>query len=251
MSAIKAHDISVIRDGRIALGKSSFTIPENKITALIGPNGSGKSTLLHAMAHLLPLASGELSILNQTPELAKSNISYVFQHQVLSQQAPMTVQKMVEIGRWAQKRPWQRLTIDDKHIVNDAMNRLNILDLAERQVTQLSGGQLQRVLVAQGVAATHSILLLDEPLTGLDVTSAKIIDDLIHEEPTRGCTVILTTHDLDEARAADYVLLLAGSVIASGKPNDVLTQDNLEAAYRLKALHSTNTETFDFGSDHH
>ena len=251
MSAIVAHDISVIREGRIALGKSSFSIPQNKITALIGPNGSGKSTLLHAIADLLPLASGELSILNQPPELAKTNVSYVFQHQTLSQQAPMTVQKMVEIGRWAQKRPWQRLTIDDKHIVNEAMNRLNILDLAERQVTKLSGGQLQRVLVAQGVAATHSILFLDEPLTGLDVTSAKIIDDLIHEEPTRGCTVLLTTHDIDEARAADYVLLLAGSVIASGEPKDVLTQENLETAYRLRALHSTNTETFDLGSDHH
>lgn len=251
MSAIIAHDISVIRDGRIALGPSNFVIPENKITALIGPNGSGKSTLLHALAHLLPLAAGELSIFNQAPELAKTNISYVFQHQSISQQAPLTVQKMVEIGRWARKRPWQKLNSEDQRVVKEALQRLNILDLADRQVAQLSGGQLQRVLVAQGVAATHSILVLDEPLTGLDVTSAKIIDDLIHEEPARGCTVILTTHDLDEARAADHVLLLAGSVIASGSPQDVLTQENLETAYRLRTLHQNGDEPFSFETEHH
>jgi manganese transport system ATP-binding protein len=251
MNAVVAHEISVIRDGRIALGKSSFSIPQNKITALIGPNGSGKSTLLHAIADLLPLASGELTILNQSVAAMKSQISYVFQHQVLSQQAPMTVQRMVEIGRWANKRPWDRFTKEDSSIVLEAMNRLNITDLAERQITQLSGGQLQRVFVAQGVAATHSILLLDEPLTGLDVTSAQIIDDLIHEEPTRGCTVVLTTHDIDEARAADHVLLLSGSVIASGHPRDVLTKENLENAYRLKSMHATTTDPFHFETDQH
>lgn len=251
MNAVVAHDISVIRDGRIALGKSSFSIPKNKITALIGPNGSGKSTLLYAIADLLPLASGEIRIMNQSVETLKSNISYVFQHQVLSQQAPMTVQRMVEIGRWANKRPWDRFTKEDKGIVLEAMNRLNIADLAERQITQLSGGQLQRVFVAQGVATTHSILLLDEPLTGLDVTSAQIIDDLIHEEPTRGCTVVLTTHDIDEARAADHVLLLSGSVIASGHPREVLSKENLENAYRLKSLHSTTTDPFHFETDQH
>ena len=78
MNAVVAHEISVIRDGRIALGKSSFSIPQNKITALIGPNGSGKSTLLHAIADLLPLASGELTILNQSVAAMKSQISYVF-----------------------------------------------------------------------------------------------------------------------------------------------------------------------------
>lgn len=251
MSAIVAHDISIIREGRVALGSSSFEIPENKITALIGPNGSGKSTLLHALASLIPLASGELSIFNQSPERSKVNISYVFQHQDISRQAPMTVQKMVEIGRWANKRPWQKLNANDHKVVNEAMNRLNIFDLAERQVTQLSGGQLQRVHVAQGVATNHSILLLDEPLTGLDVTSAKIIDELMHEEPNRGCTVILTTHDLDEARAADHVLLLAGSVIASGSSREVLTQDNLETAYRLRSLHQNGDEPFTFETEHH
>lgn len=251
MAAVKAHDISVIRDGRIALGRSTFEIPKNKITALIGPNGSGKSTLLHAIADLLPLAAGELKVLDDRAHEAKSEISYVFQHQPLLQQTPMSVRKMVEIGRWPKKSVWQRLSSEDKTIVDEAMKRLNIEDLATRQVTQLSGGQLQRVFVAQAVASSHTLLLLDEPLTGLDVVSAKIIDDLIHEEPERGCTVILTTHDIEEARAADYVLLLSGSVLASGTPDKVLTQKNLELAYKTAALHRTGDAGFEFGEDHH
>ncbi|MEN9923608.1 MAG: hypothetical protein RIS09_1122, partial [Actinomycetota bacterium] len=243
--------ISVVRDGRIALGPSTFEIPKNKITALIGPNGSGKSTLLHAIADLLPLAAGELKVLDDRAQEAKSEISYVFQHQPLLQQTPMTVRKMVEIGRWPKKSFWQRLSSEDKTIVDEAMERLNIEDLAARPVTQLSGGQLQRVFVAQAVASSHTLLLLDEPLTGLDVVSAKIIDDLIHEEPERGCTVILTTHDIDEARVADYVLLLSGSVIASGTPHEVLTQKNLELAYKTAALHRTDDIGFEFGADHH
>ncbi|MGI8518976.1 MAG: ATP-binding cassette domain-containing protein, partial [Acidimicrobiia bacterium] len=119
-----------------------------------------------------------------------------------------------------------------------AMARAGILDLSRRQLHDLSAGQRQRVFVAQGLAQDHDLLLLDEPLSGIDLPTAQAIDTLIHEETGRGCTVILTTHDLAEARAADFVLLLAGKVVASGVPAAVLNNESLRAAYGSVLVHA-------------
>ena len=118
-----------------------------------------------------------------------------------------------------------------------AIARTGIGDLAGKHLHELSGGQRQRVFVAQGLAQDHDLLLLDEPLTGIDLPTAHAIDDVIHDELTRGCTVIMTTHDLTEARVADYVLLLSGRVVASGPPEAVLTAEHLAAAYGETLLH--------------
>jgi len=131
------------------------------------------------------------------------------------------------------------------------MELLDIVDLGRRHLSELSGGQRQRVYVAQGVAQDHDLLLLDEPLTGLDLRSAKTIDSIIHSEPEHGCSVILTTHDLEEARAADHVLLMAGKVQASGRPEDVLTSRNLTLAYGLGALHDRDEAALLFPTEHH
>ena len=117
------------------------------------------------------------------------------------------------------------------------MARLNVTELGKRHLEELSGGQRQRVYVAQGMAQDHDVLLLDEPLTGLDIVSARIIDDIIHDETDRGRTVVLTTPDLAEARAADHVVLMSGRVVASGPPEQVLTEENLREAYNLGELH--------------
>ena len=131
------------------------------------------------------------------------------------------------------------------------MERLDIAHLSRRHLTELSGGQRQRVYVAQGIAQDHTLLLLDEPLTGLDITSAKTIDAIIHDEPQHGCSVILTTHDLEEAKAADHVILTGGRVIASGRPEEVLTQANLAEAYGLGALHDLDDGAPLLPTEHH
>ena len=111
------------------------------------------------------------------------------------------------------------------------MERLGIADLAGRQLHDLSGGQRQRVLVAQGVAQDTAVLLLDEPVTGLDVTSRALILDLVDEEVEDGRTVVVTTHNLDEARRCDQVLLLDTTAIAVGPPEEVLTEEHLRRAF--------------------
>ena len=111
------------------------------------------------------------------------------------------------------------------------MDRLDILDLASRHLDELSGGQRQRVFVAQGLAQATDLLLLDEPVTGLDLPSKDRIKAVIGEERARGATVILTTHELADAAAADWVLLLAGRVVAVGPPDAVLVPSSLTEAY--------------------
>lgn len=245
------QNVVIARGAQIAIAASDFTIPQGKITAIIGPNGSGKSTLLHAIAGLLPVSSGTLTVLDNTPLNSQSQISYVLQYTTVPTGTPLTVAEAVAMARYPRLGLFGRASKEDKKNVASAMERLKITDLAKRHLTELSGGQRQRVYVAQGIAQDHAILLLDEPLTGLDITSAKTIDSIIHEEPERGCSVVLTTHDLEEARAADHVILTAGRVVAFGAPADVLTTENLTNAYGLGALHEHKATDLHLPTEHH
>jgi manganese transport system ATP-binding protein len=232
--------VEIRREGKEVLAASNFTIPEAKITAIIGPNGSGKSTVLHAIAGLLGLHAGSLSVLGNTPAHSRAHVAYVLQHMNVNHGIPMTVKDVVSMGRYPLRGFVGKFGPADRQAVSSAMELLRIDDLAERQVFRLSGGQRQRVFVAQALAQEHSVLLMDEPLTGLDINSAQTIDDIIHAEPARGCSVVFTTHDLEEAKAADHVLLMSGHVVASGPPEEVLTPANLAKAYGLGLLHPQN-----------
>jgi len=248
---VSAQGVVITRGSRVAISASDFTIPAGKITAIIGPNGSGKSTILHAVAGLLPISSGSLSVLNNTPLLSQSQVSYVLQYTTVPAGTPLTVMEAVAMARYPKLGLFGRPSKEEKKRVLAAMARLEISDLAKRHLTELSGGQRQRVYVAQGIAQDHTILLLDEPLTGLDINSAKTIDSIIHDEPVRGCSVVLTTHDLEEARAADHVILTAGRVVGSGKPSDVLTTENLTNAYGLGSLHEHTATDLILPTEHH
>lgn len=250
-SVISATDIVVLRDGRVALSVSSFHVPRAAITAIIGPNGSGKSTLLHAVTGLLPLESGTLEVLGTTPVGARPQVAYVLQHMNVNPGVPMTVKEVVSMGRYPTLGLLTPSAQSDRDQVAEAMALLRIEDLAQRQVSKLSGGQRQRVFVAQAIAQDHSVLLMDEPLTGLDIHSAQTIDDIIHQEPARGCSVVFTTHDLEEAKAADHVILVSGYVVADGPPSEVLTPENLARAYGLGLLHPENSSGVGIIDDAH
>jgi len=249
--AVVGRHVVISRGNHVALKDSDFTIPQGAITAIIGPNGSGKSTLLHAIANLLPISSGALSVLGATPKLSQSQIAYVLQYTTVPAGTPLTVKEAVGMGRYPSLGFLRRPSAEDKKRVQQAMERLDITHLADRHITELSGGQRQRVYVAQGITQDHAMLLLDEPLTGLDITSAKTIDAIIHDEPERGCSVVLTTHDLEEAKAADHVILTSGHVVASGPPEQVLTAENLATAYGLGSLHKKDDATPLFPTEHH
>ncbi|HHW83910.1 MAG TPA: metal ABC transporter ATP-binding protein [Actinomycetales bacterium] len=241
---VEARDLVLSYDNKTAVTASSFTLPEGGVTAIIGPNGSGKSTLLHAIAGTLTPESGELRVYGAPPSEAWKKAAYVMQTVTVPPGTPITVREVVGMGRYPTKGWFRPFNREDRARVAEAMEQLGITDLAKRHLMELSGGQRQRVYVAQALAQDHEALLLDEPLTGLDIVSARMIDDIIHSEQAVGHSVILTTHDLDEARAADHVILMSGRVVAAGDPEEVLTRRNLEDAYGLGALHDTDHDLF-------
>ncbi len=219
----------------VAVAASAFRIPAGAVTAVIGPNGSGKSTLLHALAGLLEPRSGQLTVTGA----ARRRLAYVMQSVTAPPGVPITVRTAVGMGRYTTLGWWRPRARADKERIDWAMRRLDIAALADRHLSELSGGQRQRVFVAQGLAQEHDALLLDEPLTGLDIVSARTIDAIVHSEQAHGHAVVLTTHDLAEAHAADHVILMNGRVIAEGPPERALTRQNLEVAYGLGALHDS------------
>ena len=149
---------------------------------------------------------------------------------------PITVQETVRMARYARRGLLGRLQRGDHAIVQGALARLDIEDLAHRQLHDLSGGQRQRVFVAQGLAQEADVLLLDEPVTGLDVVSRRTILQVIDEERSAGRSVLMTTHDLDDASRCDRVLLLSTRAIADGPPDAVLVESHLREAFGGRVL---------------
>lgn len=237
--AVRGSGFSVHYGPVTAIAPSDFEIPSGGVTAVIGPNGSGKSTLLNAIAGLVEPSGGSIEV-----GADRRRLSYVMQATKVSESLPVTVREVVAMGRYATLGAYGPMRSNDREAVDGALQRLGIVDLAGRHLHDLSGGERQRVFVAQGLAQEHDILLLDEPLTGIDLTTAQAIDDVIHAETTDGCAVIMTTHDLSEARSADYVLLLAGRVVAVGVPAEVLTETTLVDAYGPSLLHVEKGRVF-------
>ncbi|MCA1229645.1 zinc ABC transporter ATP-binding protein AztA [Saccharopolyspora sp. 6M] len=214
------HEVSAGYRRNPVLHRVTAAFPIGARTAVVGPNGSGKSTLLGVLAGVLPVTSGSVR--------RRGEVALVVQRSAVSDALPMTVRATVEMGRWARTGPWRRLSRQDRRIVADCLERLDVGERADRPRGALSGGQRQRVLVAQGLAQQAELLLLDEPAAGLDVTAQRRITEVLDEEKSRGTTVVHVTHDLAEARDADHALLLRdGRLHAAGPPGRVLAPDSL------------------------
>lgn len=238
---IAGTDVVLTYGSKVAVARSSFRVPEGSLTALIGPNGSGKSTMLSAFAGLMEPTAGMID--TRREDGTRPAIAYVLQATKINEGLPVTVREVVAMGRYPGKRPWHRSNETDREAVDSAIETMGLGDLVARHLRELSAGQRQRTLVAQGLAQEHDILLLDEPLTGLDMPSAEKIDAIIHDEQRRGRTVVITTHDLGEARMADHVILLAGRVVKEGAPGDTLAPEHLAEAYGPSLLHHPDVTT--------
>lgn len=219
---IRFTELSAGYSGHPALHELSAEIRPLTTTALVGPNGSGKSTLLGVLAGVIRPTGGELHHAGGRPP------AFVPQRGAVGDTLPLTVRQTVEMGRWGERGPWRRLTRQDRAAVDSALERLDIADLAARQLGELSGGQRQRALIAQGLAQESDLLLLDEPTTALDPEARERIAALLTELVDDGVTVVHATHDLDAARSADACLLLReGRLVDQGRPERLLTPSTL------------------------
>ena len=225
-------DCVCVRYGSLeALHDVSLRIPQGVSVAVIGPNGSGKSTLLGVLSGLVEVASGSARVLGEPVPPRRGRVAHVLQETAVRPEVAMTVAETVRLGTYAELGLLRRASPAVRGRVRAAIERLQLDGLLDRQLPELSGGQRQRVLIAQGLVQDARLLLLDEPVAGLDVTSQRIILDVIAAERDRGHTVITTTHDIGSAAAADLVVLVATDVVAFGPPEEVLTPEHLSRAF--------------------
>lgn len=229
-SRIVAKDLSVSFGSKMALQDIDFSLPANSSLALVGANGSGKTTLLNVVAGLVKPTSGTLSVSDS------ARLAYVLQHHTSQQWLPITALEVLRMGRYKDRGLLGRLRSSDNDLIVAAAQEMDVQDLLHQQFSDLSGGQRQRILVAQALVQDPQILLLDEPITGLDIPSQQQILDLIDNGPAMNRTVVLSTHHLDEARHCQFVLLLAKKVIAFGPPDEVLNAGNLREAFGHRVL---------------
>jgi manganese transport system ATP-binding protein len=223
-SAITTRGLEARYGDTIALSDLDLDVPAGSSLAVIGPNGSGKSTLLGALAGTIEPSAGQVSVTGPAPAL-------VLQSTDVDRSLPITVRDTVSLARYSSLGLFRRFQATDRDAIDKALARLDITDLAGRKLHDLSGGQRQRALVAQGLAQDTEVLLLDEPVTGLDMVSRLVILDVIDEEVAAGRTVVMTTHSLDEARRCDQILLLDTAPIAVGSPTEVVTDEHLRRAF--------------------
>lgn len=240
---IEARGLEVRYGEQVALTGLDLELSAPASLAVIGPNGSGKSTLLGAVAGLSTPSAGSVS--------TSSSPALVLQSTDVERSLPITARDTVALARFPRLGLIRRFSPADREAIETAMRRLDVEDLASRQLHELSGGQRQRVFVAQGLAQESQILLLDEPLTGLDVVSRDIILEVMDEERNDGRIVVSTTHNLDDARRCDRVLLLATEPIAFGTPDEVLTDDHLRRAFGGRFLRLGDQVLLDDPHHHH
>ncbi|MBX2881673.1 MAG: manganese/iron ABC transporter ATP-binding protein [Granulosicoccus sp.] len=234
-SGIKARNISVIyRNGHMALSDASFDIPTSTITALVGINGSGKSTLFKAIMGLVPLASGSVSILGQPAgrALARNTVAYVPQNEDVDWNFPVLVEDVVMMGRYGHMGFLRRASSTDRKKVDQALERVNMIDFRERQIGELSGGQKKRVFLARALAQEGRVILLDEPFTGVDVSTEDAIIDLLKSLRDEGHVMLVSTHNLGSVpQFCDQVVLINRTVLDAGQTETVFTQKNLQQAF--------------------
>jgi manganese/iron transport system ATP-binding protein len=234
---LEVRDLTVRYGETSALENVNLSLQSGEFVAVIGPNGAGKSTLLKAILGLIQVSSGEIrfsSNLGQHQRVSKPTqaISYVPQQQTLDWSFPVTVRDVVMMGRTGRigwlKHPAPR----DRQIVQESLEKADILNLASRPVAALSGGQKQRVLLARMLARESQILLLDEPLTGVDTVTQTAIFELLEHERQAGKALVMVTHDLENAaKWCSSLLLVNRRVVASGPPKLVYTPHNIEATF--------------------
>jgi ABC-type Mn2+/Zn2+ transport system ATPase subunit len=216
--------------GRIlAVDDIDLAFHEGETVAIIGPNGSGKSTLLSTISGLVRPTRGRVQVFGAGSR--RRRVAHVLQTTITNDAVPLTVAETIRMGCYGRRGAFAPLTAEDRTAMSDAIDRMQLGDLVDRQLRELSGGQRQRTYVAQGLVQRADVLLLDEPITGLDLVTQETITAMIRDERDAGTTVVLTTHDVGTASLADTVVLMATEVVATGPPATALTPEHLATAY--------------------
>ena len=228
---LELKDVSVRFNGTAALDKISFRLHQGEHVAVIGPNGAGKSTLFSVISGVLRPSQGQVNVHGNEPG-KHICIAYVPQRSQVDWQFPVNVVDVVMMGRirrlglfqWPRRKDWA--------YAHEMLELVGMDHLAKRQIGELSGGQQQRVFIARALAQEAELMLMDEPLTGLDVKSQEEIFTILDELRQRRVTIMVATHDLNlAAERFDRLMLLNQQMLGFGQANEVFTAELLSQAY--------------------
>ena len=222
--ALSVEGLDVSYGRRTALEGVTFEVPRGSVVGVIGPNGAGKSTLFRAILGVLP-HRGRVSVPGGRP-------AYVPQGDDGRLDLPVTVLDVALMGRYPATPWWRPLRRADRDAARAALDAVGLGGLAGRQVGELSGGQRQRAFLARALTQGGDVMLLDEPLTGVDATSQEAILAVLARLRSEGRAILMATHDLNQAaRTCDRLLFLNRRLVAYGTPRETYTREVLARTY--------------------
>ena len=240
---LSVEGLDVFRGGNLVVESASFAVGPGALVAVVGPNGAGKSTLFSALLGLIP-AEGRVTL--------QGAFAYVPQHGPTQLSFPVTAFDVALMGAYKRVGLLRRTGRDERARALHALEQVGLADRARRPFGELSGGQRQRVLLARALVQQGTVLLLDEPLSGVDAVSEEAIFEALAAERAEGRSVLIATHDLAFARErCTDALLLNRRVHAFGPPKEALTSVTLRAAYGERLVVLEDLGLIDEGSHHH
>jgi manganese/iron transport system ATP-binding protein len=234
-TSIAVRDLSVTySNGFTAVRDASFELGAGTICALVGVNGSGKSTIFKAIMGFVKPSAGEVRLcgLPVDEAVAEGIVAYVPQSEDVDWNFPVLVESVVMMGRYGHMNFLRVPSRTDRRKVDEALERVGMTEYRNRQIGELSGGQKKRVFLARALAQEGRIILLDEPFTGIDVTTEAAIIELLRELRASGHLMLVSTHNLGTVPDyCDQVVLIDRTVLAAGPTEEVFTQENLERTF--------------------
>jgi manganese/zinc/iron transport system ATP- binding protein len=256
--AFDHEDCLVIRDLTVAYGKKlvlqgvSADIRRGQVIGIIGPNGGGKSTLLKAILGMAPVVSGSVTLFGKSSVSMRSRIAYVPQREVIDWDFPVSVFDVVLMGRYPRSGWLRRPSARDRVVAEEELERVGMLEFRDEQIGQLSGGQQQRVFIARALAQEADVLLLDEPMTGIDAGTQDVVMQVIEEQRQAGKIVLLATHDLASASCAcDCLCCVNERMISYGPLELTYTSENLAETYGGPVIMLGRTDAPEAPHTHH
>jgi ABC-type Mn2+/Zn2+ transport system ATPase subunit len=235
--ALDLRDLTIRYHNVLALEHVTFSVAPQEIVGIIGPNGSGKSSLMKCIMGLVKPWQGEVLVLGKPNTEQRKLIGYMPQVEDVEWDFPVTVGDVALMGRYARRGLFRRPTREDRAAADAALQRLGMYELRRRLIGELSGGQRRRVLLARALANHPALLLMDEPMAGLDARAQHQLLDIMTELRDEGTTIVLSTHDLScVSTCAARVACLNQRLIAFGDPAEVLTERVLNRTFGTHLL---------------
>jgi len=231
-SPVSIHDMTVAYHRKPVLWDIDFDAPEGKLIGIVGPNGAGKSTLIKAVLDLVPKASGRVLFYGKPYRKQRGLVGYVPQRESVDWDFPVNALDVVTMGRYGKIGWCWPVTGSHKRAARKALDRVGMLEYADRQISQLSGGQQQRVFLARALAQEAKVYFMDEPFASVDAATEKAIVEVLRELRTEGKTALVVHHDLQTvAEYFDDVVLMNMRIVAHGPVDEVFTKENLHKTY--------------------